>query len=70
MSDPVQLHGCVSLNGEAIYQGELMPMTWSADNCTTLINATLGGDELRTIEVLDLDCPPKTASELLEVLIA
>ena len=45
-----------------------MPMPWSKDNCKILINATLGNEEVKSIEVHDLDCPPEAASELLELL--
>ena len=47
-----------------------MPMTWSADNCKVLINATIGEEQVKSIEVYDLDCPPRTANELLELLIS
>ena len=67
--DQVEILGCINLNGDALYEGGSMPLPWSSDNCKVLVNAITGEDFIKSIEVHDLDCHPKTANELLEFLI-
>ena len=38
----VELRGCININGNALYEGESMPLTWSIDNCKVLIKAKIG----------------------------
>ena len=38
----VELLGCINLNGNALYEGESMPLSWSIDNCKVLIKAKIG----------------------------
>ena len=67
--DQVEILGCINLNGDALYEGSTMPLPWSNDNCKVLVNAIIGEDLVKSIEVHDLDCHPETANELLEFLI-
>ena len=45
-----------------------MPMRWSKDNAKTLINAAVGEQDVTSIELHDLDCPPEAANELIDLL--
>ena len=63
--DKAEILGCINLNGDALYEGGSMPLNWSTDNCKVLVNAKIGQELVKSIEVYDLDCHPKTANELL-----